>query len=92
MISSSFVMIMYFKRFQATFSKKKNSSRPRLGIKQLSFRNDKRTEVEMRPATVSGTVAVDALKWPILVIVPEVFAQVNSALLPSISFLKWRIC
>ena len=54
---------------------------------QFSFRNDKGTEVEMPPATVTGNVTRDAPEWPIfslsLVKVPEVFAQVDSAQFPS---------
>ena len=40
----------------------------------------------MRPAIVSGSVTGDALVsyWPVLEIVPELFAKVNSAQFPSL--------
>ena len=48
------------------------------------FRSEKRTGAEMRPAIVSGSVTGDApvSYWPVLEIVPELFAKVNSAQFP----------
>ena len=50
------------------------------------FRNERGTEAEMRPAIVSGSVTGDTpvSYWPVLEIVPELFANVNSAQLPSL--------
>ena len=49
------------------------------------FRNDRGTGAEMRPAIVSGSVTGDTpiSYWPVLEIVPELFAKVISAQFPS---------
>ena len=61
---------------------------PNIPLKKAigQFRNEKRTGAEMRPAIVSGSVAGDApvSYWPVLEIVPELFAKVNSAQFPSL--------
>ena len=50
------------------------------------FRNDRGTGAEMRPAIVSGSVTGDTpvSYWPVLEIVPELFAKANSSQFPSL--------
>ena len=61
---------------------------PNIPLKKVigHFRNEKGTGAVMRPAIVSGSVTGDALVsyWPVLEIVPELFAKVNSAQFPSL--------
>ena len=56
---------------------------PKIPLKKAigHFRNERGTGAEMRPAIVSGSVTGDALVsyWPVLEIVPQLFAKVNSA-------------
>ena len=50
------------------------------------LRNDKGTGAEMRPAIASGSVTGDTpvSYWSVLEIIPELFANVNSAQFPSL--------
>ena len=61
---------------------------PNIPLKQAiaHFRNEKGTGAYMRPAIVSGSVTGDTpvSYWPVLEIVPELFAKVNSAQFPSL--------
>ena len=61
---------------------------PNIPLKKVigHLRNERGTGAEMRPAIVSGSVTGDApvSYWPVLEIVPELFAKVNSAQFPSL--------
>ena len=61
---------------------------PKIPLKKAigHFRNDRGTGAEMRPAIVSGSVTGDTpvSYWPVLEIVPELFAKANSSQFPSL--------